>query len=376
MSRLRDLFVVSRTAANELRERDPIQIGNDAGVGFVLSGAVRKIGSRVRLNISLYNGENGEVVWSERFQDEFDNILDLLDEIVVRVASTVFGRIEQAELDAAKLKRPGTMTAYEYYLRGMELHRPGGVTTDQYRKAITWFDRAISEDESFSRGYSMKVCSWANLPDFDFGTAENLIEKAIRLNPQDAEAHRIMGTMQMLIHRDYEKARAHYEQAMKLAPNNAFIVGRVAAFHTFNGEPEIGLELLDRAEAMDPILPVWVVEDRISALYILGRFDELFEQARLLPFQTRRSRIYRAVVHSQRGEIDRARQLIAAAMADDPNLTSNHQVGGSNPPGVASKEMWNRHRLDCQSEVLVLPTIWLRCLAECRCCSPTRKALS
>ena len=322
LSRVQGLFVVSRTAANELRDRDPVAIGSNAGVGFVLTGSVRKSGSRVRLSTTLFSGDTGEVIWTDRIQRDFEDLLDVMDDIVVRIASTVFGRIEHAQIEAAKLKRPESMSAYEYYLRGMELHRLGGVTLDQFRKAVEWFDRAIDEDNTFSRGYSMKVCSASNLADFDFDQAEQMIEKALRLDPRDAEAHRIMGNMQMLMHRDYDRARVHYERAMELAPNNAYVVGRVAAFYIFTGEAEKGLEFLDRAETMDPFVPVWIIEDRVRAFYVLNRFDEMFACARALPFQTRCARIYRAVTRSRLGDPDRARQLILATLADDPSLTS------------------------------------------------------
>ena len=216
------------------------------------------------------------------------------------------------------------MTAYEHYLRGMELHRLGGVTLDNYREAVAWFDRAIAEDKNFSRGYSMKVCSASNLDDFDFDAAQKMIEKALRLDPEDADAHRIMGNMQLRIHRDFTKAYIHYERAMQLAPNNAHIVGLVAAFHIFNGDPEMGLEMLDRAEIMDPFIPVWILENRIRAYFVMGKFDEMLACARSLPFQTRCSRIYRAVVSMKHGDEQRARQLIAATLADDPNLTSEY----------------------------------------------------
>ncbi|AXI55146.1 adenylate/guanylate cyclase domain-containing protein [Sulfitobacter sp. JL08] len=324
LSRVQGLFVVSRTAANELRDRDPVKIGRNAGVGFVLIGSVRKMGNRVRLSVSLYNGDTGAVIWSDRIQRDFQELLDILDDVVVRVASTVFGRIEQAEIQAAKLKRPESMTAYEHYLRGMELHRLGGVTLDNYREAVAWFDRAIEEDKNFSRAYSMKVCSASNLDDFDFDAAQQMIEKALRLDPEDADAHRIMGNMQLRIHRDFTKAYIHYERAMQLSPNNAHIVGLVAAFHIFNGDPEKGLELLERAEIMDPFIPVWILENRIRAYFVMGKFDEMLACSRNLPFQTRCSRIFRAVVSMKNGDPKRARQLIAATLADDPTLTSEY----------------------------------------------------
>ncbi|MEW9919507.1 adenylate/guanylate cyclase domain-containing protein [Marimonas sp. MJW-29] len=326
LSRVRDLFVVSRTAADVLRGRDPVEIGTKAGVGYVLSGSVRKLGSKVRLNISLTSTKDGAVIWSDRIQRPFDEILDVMDDITSRVAATVFGRIEQAELDAAKIKRPGSMSAYEQYLRGLELHRLGGVTLDLFRDAMQWFDQAIQTDATFSRAYSMRVCSASNLADFDVEEGQRQIEKALTLDPNDPEAHRIMGMMQLRIHRNFDAARRHFERSMQLAPSNAYIIGRAAAFYIFDGDPIEGLRLLDRAEAMDPFLPVWVTEERIAALYCLGRYDEMMATAKALPFQTRRSRIYRVAVHMKQGEKEEAERLVATLLVDDPQINSDFIV--------------------------------------------------
>ena len=122
LSRLRSIYVSSRSATNTLSSNDPVEAGKALGVRFVLSGSMRKLGNKVRLNISLCETENGGVIWSDRIQSSFDDIFDIMEDITARVAVTVSGRVEQAALAAARLKRPENMSAYEYYLRGIEQH--------------------------------------------------------------------------------------------------------------------------------------------------------------------------------------------------------------------------------------------------------------
>jgi adenylate cyclase len=116
-------------------------------------------------------------------------------------------------------------------------------------------------------------------------------------------------------------SRKYHEKAMALSPSDAYIKGRSAAFYNFAGEPERALQLLDEAEELDPFLHVWCVEERVAALYNLERFELAIESARCLTFQTRRSRVYRAASRIALGKIDRARQIIAEAIASVPNLT-------------------------------------------------------
>ena len=323
LGRLKSLFVSSRSAATALATRDPVEIGKSLGVRFVVAGSVRKLGSHVRLNISLVETEQGRLIWSERIQRPFDEILDVIDEITARVAATAFGRIEQAELAAARLKRPENMSAYEYYLIGLDKHRLGGLADHYFHEAMQWFERSMEADASFGRPFAMHVCASASLPDFDLGIGEKQVAHALDLDPTDPEAHRIMGAIK-LKGGDFVASRHHHERAIELAPNDAYTIGRCAAFYLYAGEPERALRLLDRAEALDPFLPVWITEERVASLYVLGRYDEMFAVARALPFQTRRTLIYRIAARTVQGEIERARQLVLQALALDQSLSADY----------------------------------------------------
>ncbi|MCA8933302.1 MAG: tetratricopeptide repeat protein, partial [Rhodospirillaceae bacterium] len=320
LSRMRRLFVSSRTAAADLETGDPVEIGRRLGVHYVLKGSVRRLGPRIRLNISVVETEHGSVVWSDRIQRPFEEVLDLLDEITARVAATVCGRIEDAELAAARLKRPENMSAYESYLRGVDHHRLGGVLDHHVLEAMRYFEQAMAADPTFGRPHAMYVCAWSYLPDFDWDTAARRTTRAMELDPTNPDAHRIMGVI--VLHRgDFAAARYHHERAMELAPNDAYIIGRCAAFYVFSGETERALEMLDRAEELDPFLPVWVTEERVAANYVLERWEAALTAARTLPFQTRRTRLYAAAAAIALGQIDQARQMVRDAVADAPDLS-------------------------------------------------------
>jgi TolB-like protein/class 3 adenylate cyclase len=323
LGRFSGLFVVSRTASASLTGENAQKIGEQLGVGFLVSGSVRKWRDRIRLNVTLVDTQDGRNLWADRIDRSFDEVMDLLDEITARIAATIVGRLEQAEIAATRLKRPEMMSAYEHYLRGLEFHRIAGIMDSNAREAIVWFDRAIAADPTFGRAYALKCCSWSWLPDFDMQVAEQLVSQAMRLDPLDAQSRRIMGALRMM-NADYEAAGLHYAKAIELAPNDAYIVGLSACFHTFNGAPEKALTLLDRAEALDPFLPVYVVEDRIAALYVLGRYSDMRRVAYGLPHQTRRSRLYRAAARIAEGETDRAKRLVLQARLDEPGLSADY----------------------------------------------------
>lgn len=325
LSRFKKLFVISRSATHALAatDRDPQVAGARFGVRYVLAGTIRQFGSKIRLSLSLSETESGGVVWSDRLNDSLQGLIDSLDEMVSRVASTVLGRIEESDIAAARRAKPESMTAFDFHLRGLAHHRLGGIVDENLRQAIYWYERAIDADSEFGRPRAMWVCARSGLPDFDWDDAERRVQNVLELDPNDPDACRVMGSVLMHSGR-FDDSRRYHERAMALSPSDAYIKGRSAAFYNFAGEPERALQLLDAAEELDPFLHVWCVEERVATLYALGRFREAVEAAVRLAFQTRRSRFYRAAAHAALGEESRARDIVAEAVANSPILTSDY----------------------------------------------------
>jgi TolB-like protein len=323
LGRFKKLFVTSRSATLTLGQNapDPQTVGSRLGVRYVLTGAIRQIGPRVRLALSLIETEAGVVVWSDRLDERLDGLVDRTDALVSRIASTVLGRIEESDIAATRRLKPDSMTAFDLHLRGLEHHRLGGVVDENYREATRFFDLAIEADPMFARPWAMSVCSRSGLPGFDLDDGERRIERALELDPNEPEAHRIMGVIRMY-RGDFEAARKHVEKAMAMSPSDAYIRGRASSFYIFAGEPERALRLLDEAAELDPFLPVWCEEERVAALYALGRFREAIEAALRLPIQTRRTRLYRAAAHAALGEAAEARGVVAEAVARAPGLST------------------------------------------------------
>ena len=187
----------------------------------------------------------------------------------------------------------------------------------------------MDADPTFAAPVAMQVCAASQLADFDWDWGLRQTSKALELDPHDPEVNRIMGSIKMK-EGDYPAARMFHERAMDLSPNDAYIVARCAAFHTYAGEPERALELVQRAGDLDPFLPVWCEEEKVAAYYAMGKWQEALDAARALPFQTRRTRLYRAACRMSMGEEQKARQLIAEALAENPGLATDFVEANEN----------------------------------------------
>jgi adenylate cyclase len=324
LGRFRRLSVSSRSASFTIADThpDPVRVGEVLGVRYVLEGQVRKIGERVTISLTLSETEQGTVVWSDKIQRSFEEIIALVDETAAKIAATVSGRMEDAAMTAARRKPPENMTAFDCLLRGLDHHRLGGVTDDNARDAVKWFNKAIEADPNYGAAYAWRVCAASWLSDFDYEKGRRDIHHALELDPYDPEANRISGVLE-LMDGNFDEALAHVRKAMHLNPTDAYIKARCAAVYTFVGEADHSLCLLDEAEMLDPFLPVWCVEERGVALYSLGRYADAVESLGKLTFQTNRSRLYRAAALVVLNRLEEASRMIREAVGGKPDLTAS-----------------------------------------------------
>lgn len=299
LARFRDLFVVSRNASFALKGRalDLREVSASLGVAYCLEGSVRKMGPRVRITAQLIDGRSGDHVWADRHDVAIDEIFDAQDRLAASIVSMVAGRIEgSAALVAAKAKRPADLNAWDCLLRGLELHRIGGVTIENARNAWIWFDKAVQCDKQYGRAYAWRACAaatiWEWSGDEEYWNrclADN--QKGIELGPDDAECQRIAGSVAVR-QRRFDAAEFHFQRALALNPNHPFILGRIGELYTFIGEPGKALEYAERAKALDPFLPEYCRELEVVACYLLGRHAEVGRVLAELPRLTLRAAAY------------------------------------------------------------------------------------
>ena len=305
LARFRKLHVASRSASFAYLETtaNPSEVAHDLGVTYVLEGQVRRLGDKVRLSLELTNGETGIAVWTDRITRQFVDLFELLDTMTTQIAATILGRVEADAIEAARRKPPENMNGYDFMLRGLDLHRIGGITYDNSRQAVSWF------------------------------------EKALELDANNPEAQRIMGAI-MMMEGNFEAAKYHHERAMALSPSDAYILARSAAFYSFIGEPEKALKLLEKAEELDGLLPVWCIEERGIAHFSAGRFDQAVQALTELPSQTSRSRLYSCAALIELGRQEEAEVVMQKALAVNKELTAAQFI---------KKECWRepviRHKL-------------------------------
>src|SRR4029434_11144036 len=99
------------------------------------------------------DASTGTSLWADHFDGALDDIFDLQDRVTGTVVGAIAPKLEQAEIDRAKLKPTESLDAYDYFLRGMASFYQASI--DATSEALRLFARAIELDPGFASAYGM-----------------------------------------------------------------------------------------------------------------------------------------------------------------------------------------------------------------------------
>jgi TolB-like protein len=154
LARFRSLFVIARSSSFAFR--DPslnlAEVGRQLGVSYLDQGSVRRAGDRLRITAQLVEAGTGVHLWAERYDRHLDDVFTVQDEVAQMIASTLFGRIEDAKLQQALRRPTDSMAAYDYFLRGLAHFR--SYADDGNQQAAAMLERAVALDPEFALAQS------------------------------------------------------------------------------------------------------------------------------------------------------------------------------------------------------------------------------
>jgi adenylate cyclase len=283
LSRYPSLFVIARSSSFTYKGRavDVKQVGRELGVRYLLEGAVRKSGNRMRVTAQLVEAETGKQVWAERYDRDLADIFVLQDEITEAVTIAMAPVVADAEQHRALRKPPGSLDAWAAYQRG--LWHLSKYTADDNTLAQRFLRQAIDCDPSFSGSYGGLAIAQIqaadihtlDLPPETFISAEQLARQAVALDGANAEARSRLGWA-LCRRGDYEGGQAEAERALSMSPNLALAHAVLGQTLVFSGRPEEGVPALQTSIRLDPRAP----EQVALGLYFSGEYAAAVETAK------------------------------------------------------------------------------------------------
>lgn len=316
LSRFRNIMVIARHSAFlfSVKSRTPAEIGQRLGVGYLLSGSLRRSGKRIRIGVELIAAESESVVWSDRFDIDRDEILDFLDEITTSVASRLAIQVDEAE-GHREAYHPTDMHAYGLALRSQKLMLR--FTKEANAHARHLLEEALELAPGYARAYAAlsrthnldwRYC-WSLEPKLSLETAISLALNAVQLDSLDARAFAELG-FSHLYGKQHDQALADYRRATALNPSDADIVAEHADCLTYMGHPETGITMLERAMRLNPYFPDWYLWCLADAYWTLGRPKDVISTVQRMQNPAEGGRLL-AVSYAELGMLREAKDVVA-----------------------------------------------------------------
>ncbi len=312
LARFRSLFVIARNSSFAFRgkQTDLAEIGRKLGVSYILEGSIRRAGERIRITAQLIEAATGAHLWAERYDRSLDDIFAVQDEVAQMIVSALFGRIQEAGFQRSARMPTVNLTAHDCLLRGLAHFR--GYADDDNQNALDMFERAVALDPRYAlpRSYialvriTMHGSATAPAAVLDEALEEGL--RAVELDPQESRCHRNLSII-YLYRRDYDTAEHHLERALDLNPNDAEGMMQKGRVFALRGRAEEALIWMNAAVRLNPLHPAYYHANFGIALYALRRYADAAKALKRIPSAGPWTHARLAACYSQSGQTAEAR---------------------------------------------------------------------
>src|SRR5882762_5427900 len=289
LSKIGDLKVISRTSVMPYRGKgsNVREIGKTLGVGAILEGSVRRIGNRVRVNVQLINADTDEHMWAEDYDRDLTDVFAIQTDLAQQIVRELQAKL--SPMEKAQIERRPTENgeAYLAFMQGHEMFYRADKFRSNTEKAEQLFEKATKLDPNFAGAFAAlaSVHDWT-YHDFDPTPARKekaraAAVEALRLRPNLPEAHLAMGFYYYYCERDYQGALNEFAIAKLSLPNSPEVYMAIGAIERRQGKWKESTANLQKAASLSP-KDAWVLQNLADNYYATRSFeaaDKIFDRA-------------------------------------------------------------------------------------------------
>ena len=308
----------------------PRLIAREIDATYLIQGSVRRAGDKIRVTAELIVPENGEQLWTGRYDRNIGDLFAMQDEITTNLSAAIAQEIYRAEASAPARSPSSELTAWDRFLKGLSHYYQQ--TKADFEAAIALFEEAIALDPglSIARAYlaTIKIqgvqFGWLKSTRELWTSAMSLAESSVRLDPRSCFAFSLLSYLHAM-QGHHEAAMDAVRRAIELNPYDMGARGVLGICHLAIGEHRQAVELFSMAVQRgnsDPRFQ-WAALNAFGH-YLLGQYDASLSWSRealLLNPNHLQGLAVRAAALAQLGRADDAAKAAETLLGHYPDLT-------------------------------------------------------
>ncbi|MCP4314051.1 MAG: hypothetical protein GY790_22590, partial [Bacteroidetes bacterium] len=268
MGRISGLRVTGKTSSKIYKDTDMSakDIARELNVDAVLEPTIMCLGDSVCMQFRLVSttGEEDQI-WVGDYREDKRQILNLFNRLTRQVADEV--KIELTPEEERLLSKSKTVDreAYDAYLKGSYLIDDG--SKESLYKALEYLNSAVEKDPDWAPLYSSLTMVWAHIAQMGYESPEitgpkiyENLNKALELDPNNAESHYANAMIAYVIEWNWEKSEMEFLKAIAINPNDAesrVLYGHLLCCLQRPGEALTQGQLAIELDPGNPLIQVW-----------------------------------------------------------------------------------------------------------------------
>lgn len=287
LSQLPRLRVMARATMFRYKGKatDPQNVGHELKVDAVLTGRVLQQADTLVIQADLVKVADGSQIWGEHYTRKAVDVFAIQDEIARQITDRLRMRLSGEEQKLITKHYTENTEAYDLYLKGR--YFDGKRTEEGFRRAIEYYQQAISLDSNYALAYVGVAASYAALgsvlgfrsPTETYPRSKEFAMKALALDETLAEAHSALATYALNYEWNWSEAERQYKRAIELNPNFGLAHSGYGTYLEALGRFDEAIAERQLAQKFDPLSP-FATADVGYPYYYARRFDAAIEQYR------------------------------------------------------------------------------------------------
>ncbi len=286
-------------------------IRTSLGADFLVSGNVRRSGSRIRISARLADASTRKAIWAEHYDRPIADLFEVQDEVAEMVAATVTRQLEIEITGRTSHRHPANLTCYELTLLGIWHYFKQ--TREGTTAAIDCCERALAIDPGYWQalewlGNSKCLRYFSDFDRVSLAEGVGLLARATEHDPTSARGF-VGYSVGVLWLDGVDAARAAIDRALHLNPGEPYCNAQRACVAIFEGQCGEAKEWLRRGLKLNPNPPLWFAEYAAKIAFQEARYRDAIPG--LLPlFDNASDMMYLIACYGYLGERDKAQAII------------------------------------------------------------------